>query len=338
MPPHSLIGGWIIRSLGPAVLWAAVSTAAAGEKVDLIAKCETLAIHHETEHYLLAGSISQKRLEEFGQCLEYIYAEYTRGFDMLLNAERKPDQPPGPKGPARQSDAGRPAGGAQPTATAPAATRFHVAVLATKEEYVDFYRVGTTSKTEYSRGMFIPDQKLLLILDQEHSAETYEILFHEAFHQFIHRYVKNPPLWLNEGLATYFGTASPKPGGLVFDRPREAFWDICRRVVRKGSPIPLADVVQANRDTFYDHSSSAIEMDGHPIVKSSIYYAEAYTLVHMLLADPDAKNRLHDYVRDLAADDGRHTREITAKHFGPETCARLMAPWQKWVLQRAEKR
>ena len=55
--------------------------------------------------------------------------------------------------------------------------------------------------------MFVPNADLLLIHDQGSFTETCGIVFHEAFHQFMHRYIKDPPTWLNEGLATFYGCA-----------------------------------------------------------------------------------------------------------------------------------
>jgi hypothetical protein len=64
-------------------------------------------------------------------------------------------------------------------------------------------------------------------------------------------------------------------------------------------------------------------------------YAEAYTLVHLLLADRDGRRRLQDYVRDLAEDDGTHTQKITQRYFDVSTCERLAEPWASYVLSRS---
>ena len=39
-----------------------------------------LNIRHRTEHYAIAGTVTDDRLVEYGRCLEYIYKEYATGF------------------------------------------------------------------------------------------------------------------------------------------------------------------------------------------------------------------------------------------------------------------
>ena len=71
-------------------------------------------------------------------------------------------------------------------------------VFANRRQYYEFgseYLGGS----EYTNGMYVPSCKLLLILDQGKFEDTREVLFHESFHQFMHRYVKNAPAWINEG-------------------------------------------------------------------------------------------------------------------------------------------
>ena len=60
-------------------------------------------------------------------------------------------------------------------------------------------------------------------------------------------------------------------------------------------------------------------------------YAEAYTLIHAILADNTGRERLRNYVRDLAADDGTHTAKITAQYFDPSTCDHMTPFWVKHV-------
>ena len=69
---------------------AAASLPAAGQSLDQVReKLEQLNVRHQTKHYRLAGTVSDARFREYGQALEYVHAEYTRGFRSLLKGAKK---------------------------------------------------------------------------------------------------------------------------------------------------------------------------------------------------------------------------------------------------------
>jgi hypothetical protein len=173
---------------------------------------------------------------------------------------------------------------------------------------------------------------LLLILDLPDRERTRQILFHEAFHQFLHYYVADPPVWLDEGLATYFETGRLEAGRVVFDQENTYYWVVCQQLVRAGAATPLADLVAADRSAFYDARPTEASYHGEPILRQTANYAEANTLVYLLQRDPTALEHLRGYVRELAADSGRHTRQITEKYFDTPTCQAMQAAWERYVL------
>ena len=215
-------------------------------------------------------------------------------------------------------------------------SRFRVIIFSMRKEYDDF---GTAylGGNEFSIGKFVPSCDLLLILDQGNFADTYEVLFHEAFHQFMHRHVKNPPTWLDEGLATHYGYARPTRNSLTFSRPSALYWKLTRKLISKRQALPLTDVVGASHSAFY--AMTPVDVSGYEnVTTKSLHYAEAYTLVHLLLSDAGGRKRLQDYVRALAESDGRNTAAITREYFGPDVCEYLTPHWIKHVNSRPETR
>ena len=167
----------------------------------------------------------------------------------------------------------------------------------------------------------MPACKLLLILDQGNFDDTYEVLFHEAFHQFMDRYIANPPVWLNEGLAVHYGYARPSSGGLSFRQPPAIRWQLTRKLIQKQQALPLWDVVNAARGAFYD--KTPIKVSGFErVTMSSLYYAQAYTLTHTLLSDSSGRQRLQDYLRDLARDKPVENQHRSRGSILGRTCAR----------------
>lgn len=286
---------------------------------------DKLDIRHRTAHYAMAGTVRDKRLREYGRCLEYIHAEYARGFESLLK-ERPSRGQTRPSRRKRQTPSAT-----RPTERDPDADRFRVIIFTTMEEFAQFALKYLLLDMEHAGGCYIPQLKLLVILDRPDSQDTYGVLFHEAFHQFFHHYVARPPVWLDEGLATYFETARVTRSRVVFDQPHKHYWKICRKLLENEAAIPLAELIAADRATFYNLVPMNVSYRGRTIPRRLAYYAQAHTLVDMLQHDPQGRRHLQDYIRELAADDGRNTATITAKYFDEQICQALTASWQRHV-------
>jgi hypothetical protein len=246
------------------VITLAGGPAAPAQPSELGEKLESLRVRHATDHYALAGTVSDARLAEYGRALEYIHREYAVGFAKLFQEDRtsKRGRRQGQRGTRSKQrderDQRESSGGSEQETPAKGIldedeqARFAVIIFAKEREYHKFGREFLAGGTEHSGGMYLPGLKVLLILDRPDAEETYGVLFHEAFHQFMHRHVKNPPMWLNEGLAVYYECARPTRGGLRFSAPRKSYWQIARKVIPKPEAVPLWQVVTADRAAFYD--------------------------------------------------------------------------------------
>lgn len=305
-----------------------------------------LNVRLKTKHYALGGTVSEARLREYGRLLEFIYSEYEKGFDILLaetesksTAPAKADRARGSRKPEvpKANETARKPGSEKSTdkkgsgdAENEIGERFPVAIFLNTREYQAQTRQHLGHNAEHTIGMFIPATRMLLIADQGNTRDTQEVLFHEAFHQFLDKHVADPPMWLNEGLAMHYGSAMPAGKGIEFTNIPTDRWKLAREAVEDKKAIPLVEVVNATRERFYDKTPIRIdEFDN--VTRSSLYYAQAYTIVHMLLNDPDGKKRLQNYIRDLARDRGNHTAEITARYFDEKACTSLSPHWIKYV-------
>lgn len=310
------------------------------QKGRLKAKLGELNVRVRTEHYELAGTVSDRVLQEYGQMLESIYREYAAGFSELVGSAPAPEPKPrrGKKAATQAAPgAGEPKESEQSQTGPEAERRFRVLVFGTEVEYQEFGADFLAGGSEFTTGKFIASLEALLIADQGNPDSTRRILFHEAFHQFMHRFIKDPPVWLNEGLATYYGYAEVGPGGLRFDNPSTGRWKLVRKLIDKGQALPLWDVVRAGRKEFYD--KTPVKVSGFDdLARRHLYYAEAYTLIHTLLADATGRERLRNYVRDLAQDGGQNTARITEEYFGPTVCEHMTPYWAAHVQSRPENR
>ena len=124
-----------------------------------------------------------------------------------------------------------------------------------------------------------------LRLDTEDSG-AYETIYHEYYHSLTVPYLPGAPVWLLEGTAEFFGHT-----------------EIAGKEVRLGEPdpnllyflqqqrMPLSALMQA------DHSSPYYNEQN----KASIFYAEAWALVHyLILGDKSThQNQFRDYLQHL---------------------------------------
>ena len=198
-------------------------------------------ITYLTAHYALGGTVSPERLAEYGQCLEYIYSDFTTGFPSMVAGyrERADDEGHRPEPmlhiprPHRRTD-GKLTGsvfvGDRPVESNKHALaagddkiedeldgRFRVIVFDSRVKFravVNFYHDGPT---EHPYCAHLPALDLLVVYDRGGDI-AYGRLFHHAFHQFIHRYAPYAPTWIDEGLASYYGTARVVEGSLLFAR------------------------------------------------------------------------------------------------------------------------
>ncbi len=268
-----------------------------------------LNIRHRTQRYALAGTASDARLAEFGRCLEYIYREYADGFTELI-AEPPPGQETG------EEDG---AGGDG---------RFKVVIFDKQAHYDEFGRAYFGVRAEHTRGLYVHAVGLLLISDVADVSETYGILFHEAFHQFAARYTPAAPTWLNEGLATYYGTARPTKSGLVFDRRASGLFQVVRDCASACQLIPLGELIGESRRSFY--SDQRVQGTSHD--HKTLAYAQSYTLIAYILSDAAGREHLREYIRDLAkVKTEAKARRVTRQSFPPSLLDAMVPQWLTMV-------
>ena len=85
-PPATILIAAVVWLMPPACL---------AQRGDLAEKLKELNVRLETDHYVLAGTVTDSRLELYGQALEHIYREYRKGFSEVLKSQEKKDRKSG---------------------------------------------------------------------------------------------------------------------------------------------------------------------------------------------------------------------------------------------------
>jgi len=331
-----------VRCLSTAIIFLSVTGFVRAQPRDLREDLAQLDVRHSTEHYSLAGTVSTERLAEYGRALEYIYAEYAAGFGELVNMQpaKKPEsetrrssnktsgQNKSKRLPETDPNTNHRSSQGGDTTNGETKHRFKVVVFDSEQTYGEFTAAYFGGSAEHTRGLHVPDHELLVILDEADSDEPYEVLFHEAFHQFMQRYIAFAPIWINEGLATYYGTARVSAEGLVFDRPQTDFRFIVSAAADAGMLIPFDELMLSDRDAFYDRQPVPNVSFEH----RALAYGQAYTLVDYMLSDAGGRNHLRAYLRKLAVSNSdAQSQKITRDHFPPNLLADMVEPWMKTV-------
>ena len=150
----------------------------------------------------------------------------------------------------------------------------------------DYYAAGGLAG---SAGVFTGD-KLMAIAGEETSAGTWHVLQHEGFHQFVHAVIGGDiPVWVNEGMAEYFGKARFTGDGMVTGLVPQSRLSRIRKQLENGQFKTMREMMELGYATW------AREMD-------TGNYDQAWSMVHFLgHADGGAYQRRFDgFLRDVS--------------------------------------
>jgi tetratricopeptide (TPR) repeat protein len=128
-------------------------------------------------------------------------------------------------------------------------------------------------------GMYQPGQDkdyVVLRLDSEGS-NPFHTLYHEYTHALLRLNFSNLPIWLNEGLAEFFGnstlgdkeikTGAIDPGHLY--------------LLNQSKLIPIETLLEIDHNSPYYNETN----------RASVFYAESWAVVHYLMMDNDARQK-----------------------------------------------
>ncbi len=130
----------------------------------------------------------------------------------------------------------------------------------------------------------------------------YEIVYHEYTHALMNINFRGLPLWLNEGIAEFFGNSTIRDNDVQIGKIAPYHLQI----LQQNKLIPVRELLQA------DHSSPYYNENN----RASVFYAESWAIVHYLLMDPEARKRnlLHDFL--AAYDASGNYVDAAQKTFG----------------------
>ena len=180
-------------------------------------------------------------------------------------------------------------------------TRFPLYLYKNREDYNDHPGVIEGSSGMYTGGS--------LIATAPRPGGSWRVVQHEGFHQFAHKVIKaRLPVWLNEGLAEYFGRGVWTGDNLVVGLIPKGALNRVRETIKSKELLPLSKMLEMSHKEWNSKLSSR-------------NYLQAWSMVHFLVHADKGKYQkaLSDYIRDLSQ--GRSSSAAFAKRFGKNTKA-----------------
>jgi hypothetical protein len=144
-----------------------------------------------------------------------------------------------------------------------------------------FLAYGAANCRNFSRGWFgyyfygaKPEECELVLSDL---GDNHAVLFHEAFHQFMHRAypgIQAWPQWFNEGLADLFGRGRLADGVFTIGRVDAGDRALVRDAISAQRALPLVKLVELGTRAWNGEDQL-------------LHYAEGYLLAHFLVTNSE---------------------------------------------------
>lgn len=139
------------------------------------------------------------------------------------------------------------------------------------DEYIK-YQLQVGKEVRKNDGFYSVRNKEVVVFRKDKKSDRFlSVCYHELCHYFTHRYIKSPPSWLNEGLATYF-EAVKVSSKKISHQENENFKARVKTLLELKN-IDLNDFVEWKSQKFYDVSFS----------NESYGYAVSYCIMSYLL-------------------------------------------------------
>ena len=119
------------------------------------------------------------------------------------------------------------------------------------------------------------------------SGEVDRVVYHELTHYLVQNTIAGLPLWFNEGIAEYYSTFGTDGKSMQIGRPvaEHVLW------LRDEAMIPMQELLATTKE-----SPNYNEGD-----RVGVFYAQSWALLHYLLAEPERRTKLLQFLAHLGA-------------------------------------
>jgi len=230
--------------------------------------------------YLVRTDLPDARANELATHLNVMYAEYARRLASL---------------PPRAPEA------------------LNVYIFSRYDDYVRTLRARFGVVAEGSGGMFFitPQGSGLAFWTADLSQRRIEhVMQHEGFHQFAHsRFGNDLPIWVNEGMAEFFGQSVLVNRQLILGQSQKRVIDAVRDAIETETFIPFRDMLTMTSTRWLQSVASG---------EAALMYEQAWSMVHFLVYGDDGRYTaaFEKYLHLI--NDGVRSENAFTQAFGPD--------------------
>jgi Flp pilus assembly protein TadD len=162
-----------------------------------------------------------------------------------------------------------------------------VLVLSSSADY------AALSPSETARAFFQSGPERDYIITHSGQSDTLRAVSHEYVHVVLHHASVSLPLWVEEGLADFFSTATVKKGIAELGAPIDGHVSVLQRAAWLDAPT--LEAVNRKSPEYNDRRGV------------TVFYAESWALVHMLMSDPAGSGGVPSFLNRLAQGEDQDT-------------------------------
>lgn len=155
---------------------------------------------------------------------------------------------------------------------------------------------------------------------------TLETLQHEGFHQFAHAYIgRNLPIWVNEGLAEYFGDGLIVGKKMTLGLATQQRVTTVQRAIREATAIEFDQLLDITSEQWHQNM-----LDGSP--RGSLQYHQSWSVAYFLIHGDRGRyrNAFEQYLKLVST--GRHSATAFRQAFRTDNTTAFRKRWEAFVL------
>lgn len=164
-----------------------------------------------------------------------------------------------------------------------------------------FYSTGHMVEAYFTRMQSQPFERNVIVVS-DFSKDVDPILFHEFAHYCSRESGTSLPLWLEEGLASYYESLELEDGELTLGKPVTRHVKLLKS--KQFKPMPFGDLFSMRLE----------DRRGHTWDESAALYAEGWAVVHTLATDPRFAPKFGQFVARMRA--GQSVQNVLSAVYG----------------------
>ncbi|MBL9140559.1 MAG: DUF1570 domain-containing protein [Phycisphaerae bacterium] len=160
----------------------------------------------------------------------------------------------------------------------------NVMIFAREQDYLSTLRTQFGLNAMGSGGMFFVTPRgggLAFFTENLPNQRIAHVAQHEGFHQFAHAFFGNDlPLWLNEGLAEFFGECVVEGNTVIIGQASPQVLEVVRQAAAEGKHLPFLVLLQMD-----DELWNMMVRTGN----AALQYQQSWSIVHFLVYGDNGK-------------------------------------------------